>query len=67
MPNITDKKIKELNDPDFEGPPTQAETEAALMESTSVSTNVIMHRFHGQLDVFQPHTQCGITNKVPLD
>ena len=30
MPNITDKKIKELNEPDLEGPPTQAEAEAAF-------------------------------------
>ena len=30
MPNITDKKIKELNEPEFEGPSTQAEAEAAF-------------------------------------
>ena len=30
MPNMIDKKIKELNEPDLEGPPTQAEAEAAF-------------------------------------
>ena len=30
MPNITEKKVKELNEPDLEGPPTQAEAEAAF-------------------------------------
>ena len=30
MPTITDNKIKELNEPDLEGPPTQAEVEAAF-------------------------------------
>ena len=30
LPTITDKKIKELNEPDLEGPPTQAEAEAAF-------------------------------------
>ena len=65
MPNVTEKKIRELNEPDLEGPPTQAETEAAFDGIYLGTKNTTMYRFHNQLDGFQPHTHYGITKTVP--
>ena len=67
MPTITDKTIKVLNEPDFEDHLHKLKQKQLLMESTLVLINTIMHRFQDQLDVFQPHTQYGITNTVQLE
>ena len=67
MPNVTEKKIKELNEPDLEGPPTHAEAETAFDGIYLGLHKYDYASFPRPIEGLQPHTQYGITKTVLLD